>query len=429
MDLFNKLTASLNNAAKQPEEQNQDGDTAIAEKQNKPNQTRLQDALKAVLAEQPSPLKVGDMISGTIIGRGVATVFIDLGARGTGIIFGREFYQAQDLLRGLNKDDSISGKVVDPENEDGYVELSVKDAGRELVWQTLHDYKNSGATITAKIASANRGGLVAIVEGMQAFLPVSQLSAAHYPRVEGGDKEKIYTELQKFVGQDFSVQVIDFVPQEQKLIISEKAVEKGELSELMKSFSVGDVVEGTVSGVVDFGIFMRFGPDARLEGLVHISELDWQMVQNPSALFKTGDPITAKIIDVQDGRISLSVKALKPDPWAGVAEQYPKGSVIDGRVAKFSPFGAFVELAPNIQALIHISEFGNEAKMKEELQLDKTFQFRVASVDSKEHRMSLKILKDEPEEKEENPQENAQTEDATEQPETQKEIEPETKTE
>src|SRR3989344_4791865 len=191
--------------------------------------------------------------------------------------------------------------------------------------------RTTADALKVKITAANRGGLVAQVEGTQAFLPVSQLSAAHYPRVEGGDKDKIYGELQKFVGQEFEIQVLDFAPQEQKLILSEKAVEKTELSGLLKDYKVGDMVEGTVSGIVDFGIFLRFGPDDRLEGLAHISELDWQMVQDPGSLFGVGEKIKAKIIEIADGRVSLSVKALKPDPWQDIAERFPKGAEVGGK--------------------------------------------------------------------------------------------------
>ena len=419
MDLLNKLASALN-----PSDQNEDEDSEgeNAEAKEKPETTAKSkearttaDALKAVLNSQAPPLKTGDMVNGKVIGRGVATVFIDLGAQGTGIIFGREFYKAQDIIRGINKEDVISAKVVEPENDEGYVELSVKDAGREMVWQKLEEYKTSGITLKVKITAANRGGLVAQVEGTQAFLPVSQLSAAHYPRVEGGDKDKIYGELQKFVGQEFEIQVLDFAPQEQKLILSEKAVERSELSELLKDYKVGDTIGGTVSGVVDFGIFVRFGPEDRLEGLAHISELDWQMVQSPNSLFSVGDEIKAKIIDMGDGRVSLSIKALKPDPWQDITEKFPKGAQVQGKVVKFSPFGAFVEISSNVQALIHISEFGNEAKMKEKLSLDKKYSFRIASIDQKEHRMSLKMADESAEEEsKEVPEEKVVTETKTE---------------
>ncbi|KKR78424.1 MAG: RNA binding S1 domain protein [Parcubacteria group bacterium GW2011_GWA2_40_8] len=419
MDLLNKLASALN-----PSDQNEDEDSEgeNAEAKEKPETTAKSketrttaDALKAILNSQAPPLKTGDMVNGKVIGRGVATVFIDLGAQGTGIIFGREFYKAQDIIRGINKEDVISAKVVEPENDEGYVELSVKDAGREMVWQKLEEYKTSGITLKVKITAANRGGLVAQVEGTQAFLPVSQLSAAHYPRVEGGDKDKIYGELQKFVGQEFEIQVLDFAPQEQKLILSEKAVERSELSELLKDYKVGDTIGGTVSGVVDFGIFVRFGPEDRLEGLAHISELDWQMVQSPNSLFSVGDEIKAKIIDMGDGRVSLSIKALKPDPWQDITEKFPKGAQVQGKVVKFSPFGAFVEISSNVQALIHISEFGNEAKMKEKLSLDKKYSFRIASIDQKEHRMSLKMADESAEEEsKEVTEEKAVTETKTE---------------
>ena len=223
--------------------------------------------------------------------------------------------------------------------------------------------------------------------GVAGFLPASQLSQAHYPRVDGGDKEKIYEELKKLVGQELEVSVIDVSQHEDKLIFSEKTRETEAVRQKLSAYKVGDVIEGRVAGIVSFGAFVKFGDD--LEGLVHISEIDWQLISNPADVLTIGQAVQAKIIGVEGERVSLSLKALKPDPWAKVEERYKKGDLVSGLVTRFNTFGAFVKLDDEIQGLAHVSEFDGEAEMREVLRLNQPHEFRVLSLDSKEHRLAL----------------------------------------
>lgn len=331
--------------------------------------------------------KAGDIVEGTVIAKRGSRLFVDLGTRGTGIVFGREYYAAADLVKGLAVGAAISAKVVDPDNEEGYVELSLREAGREKNWQELRRLMASGELVRLKPREANRGGLIVEHLGVAGFLPASQLSQLHYPRVEGGDKEKIYEELKKLLGQELELAVIDLSPEEGKLIFSEKVREAEALRQRLAAYRAGDVIEGEVSGLVSFGAFVRFGEG--LEGLVHISEIDWQLVQNPADVLRVGQKLAAKIIGIEGGRVSLSLKALKPDPWAGAEERYRKGDLASGMVVKFNPFGAFVKLEGEIQGLAHISEFGSEARMKEVLTLGQPHQFRVLAVDARERRVAL----------------------------------------
>ena len=336
------------------------------------------------------PGKIGDIAGGTIVGAGQSTIYIDLGPIGTGIIFGREFYQAKTELKKMQIGDKVFSKIVDLENEDGYIELSLSEAGKEIGWDKLRKIKENDEIIKVKILGANKGGLIAEVEGIQGFLPVSQLAPEHYPRVEGADKTKILQKLQQLIGSDLEVKIFDVNPQEEKLIFSEKASDTEKLKEILKNYKMDDVVEGEITGVVDFGAFMKF---ADLEGLIHISELDWQLIENPSEIVKVGEKVKAKIIEITgDGRVSLSLKALKKDPWVGIEEKYKKGDEIKGTVTKFNIFGAFVEIEPRIQGLCHISEFGTKAKMEESLQVGKNYKFQILQIDPAEHRMTLKLV-------------------------------------
>ena len=336
------------------------------------------------------PPKVGELIGGKIVGLGKSSVYVDLGARGAGIIFGREFYAAKERLKALKIGDKIFAKVVDSENEEGYAELSLAEASKELSWEKLQKIKENDGTLKVRVLGANKGGLLAGAEGIQGFLPVSQLSPEHYPRVEKADRTQILQKLQKLIGEELEVKIFDINPGEQKLIFSEKAKETQRIKEILKNYKIGDVVEGEITGVVDFGAFIKISQE--LEGLIHISELDWSIIQDPSIVVKIGDKVKAKIIEITpDGRISLSLKALKKDPWEEVEKKYKKGDKISGKVTKFNPFGAFVEVEPKIQGLCHISEFGTKTKMEEKLKIGEKYDFQILQIDSKEHRMTLKL--------------------------------------
>lgn len=337
------------------------------------------------------PPQIGKIIEGKIVNKGHSAVFLDLGPLGTGMIYGKEFQDAKRELKEFKVGDSLFAKIIDLYNEEGYVELSLNQASNELVWTELAEKKEKGETIKIKILGANKGGLLSQVLDVPAFLPVSQLLPNHYPRVENGDATKILTELQKFVGQDLEVKIFDLDSRENKLILSEKAKESEKLKEILKNYKVGDVVDGEITGITDFGVFLKFGAES-LEGLIHISELGWQLIENPADVAKVEDKVKAKIISIVDDKVSLSLKALKEDPWIDIETKFKKGEVIEGKVTKFNPFGAFVEVTSKIQGLCHISEFGTQAKMEEKIKIGEKYKFEILSIEPLEHRMSLKLV-------------------------------------
>ena len=364
--------------------------------------------------------KVGEIVEGKVVGKAKASVFLDLGNIGTGIIYGKEFYEAKHELKKLKTEDKVFAKIIDLENEQGYIELSLTKANKELAWETLKRVKEKDEIFPVKILGANKGGLLAEVSGIPCFLPASQLSPQNYPKVENGDNQKILKALQKFVGKELEVKIFDLNPEEEKLILSEKAKENEKIKELLKSYKVGDVVKGEITGVVDFGAFVKFPSSASasapasaeasadkkdtadkkasvdesstLEGLIHISELDWQLIEDPSQILEIGEKVKAKIIDISNSKVSLSLKALKKDPWKDIGKKCKKGDTIKGKVTKFNPFGAFVQISSKIQGLCHISEFGSQKKIEKILKIGGKYDFQILSIEPEKHRMSLKLV-------------------------------------
>ncbi len=359
---------------------------------NNDTKNELMNTLLKERKELVLPLKPGDLVDARLVSREREGVFFDLGHNGTGIVYGVQLRQAARLLKQIKMGDVIPSKVVDPENDEGYVELSVTDAGEEMAWKDIREKKEKNETIEVKVSNANKGGLIAEVNGIPAFLPASQLASEHYPKIGSADPARLVQELRKLVDQTLEVKILDFDQKEIKLIISEKATREETLRGVLEKYHTGETVEGEITGVVDFGAFMKLAKDD-VEGLIHISELDWRLVENPGDIVKTGEKVKAKIIDIRNGRISLSLKALKKDPWEDIGKKYAKGDVIKAKVVKFSPYGAFAELEKNIVGLAHISEFSSQKKMEETLELGKKYEFKIVLIDQKEHKIALSLTK------------------------------------
>ena len=342
--------------------------------------------------EMSKPMRVGDIVEGIVVGTGRSAVYLDLGSQSTGLIYGREFLDEKSALRRLKIGDRVAGKITELENDEGYIELSLKEAGKEITWEKLQEKKDKEELLQVTVIGANKGGLLTDVLGIPAFLPVSQLSQEHYPKIEDGDSTKILLALQKFMGKELEVQIFDLDPTDQKIILSERSKERKKIREILGQYKIGDVVEGEITGVVDFGAFVKFGKeDEEIEGLIHISEIDWQIIENPGDFLKIGDRMQAKIIDLSNGRASLSLKVLKEDPWKDIEKRWKKFDEAQGKVTKLNPFGAFVEIEPKIQGLCHISEFGTRKRMEEVIKQGETYAFQVLEINATEHRMSLRL--------------------------------------
>jgi len=360
---------------------------AEAEENAKP---KKETAMSRLLAETTAPPTIGDLIEGKVIAIDKSAVYIDIPPFGSGIIFGREFIVARDIVKKLHIGDNVTAKVAYLENPEGYIELSLKEAKQALVWGEIEEVIKNKTPLELPVLEANKGGLILSWQGVQGFLPASQLKAEHYPRVTDGDKDKILEELRKLVGQKISVTIIGATPKDGKLIFSEKNMEEKNKETMVKKYEVGADVEGEVTGIVDFGIFVKL--EEGLEGLVHISEIDWALVENPKALFKVGDKVKVRIIEIKEGKISLSIKALKENPWKAAAKKYKKDDLVKGVVIKFNKHGALASIEEGVAGLVHISEFGSEDKLRATLELGKTYDFKITLFDPKDQKMTLSYI-------------------------------------
>ena len=303
------------------------------------------------------------IVEGPVIDIKRSSIFVDLGVFGTGIIYGKEFINAKDIIKKIKIGDIVKAKIVEQENENGYVELSLKEAKQALIWSEAEKAIKNKTIFNLTIKEANKGGLMLEWQGLDGFLPASQLKSEHYPRVLDGNKEKILKELRKLIGEKIEVMIIGVSQKEGKLIFSEKDIDQEEIEEKISKYKVGDELECQITGIVDFGIFLKI--EEGLEGLVHISEIDWGLVENPRNLYKVGDKIKAKIIEIKDGKISLSIKVLKENPWKEFEGKLKKGDIVSGVVIKFNKHGALVSIKEGVAGLVHNSTFSSDAKLRD----------------------------------------------------------------
>jgi small subunit ribosomal protein S1 len=342
--------------------------------------------------------KMGDIVlptPGTLIDGPVVAIFknnilVDIDGITTGIVSGRETKDSEDTIKTLKVGDTISAYVIDEENDEGYIVLSLRKAGQEKTWKRFLDAYENETVISVKANEANKGGLLLEINGIKGFIPVSQLAPMHYPRVNDADTGQILQRLQRLIGEDFKVKIISIDKENGKLILSERAAMEDQRKDSLGKLNIGDTVSGKISGIVKFGIFVAFDG---LEGLVHISEIAWGHVKNPSDYGKLGDKVEVEVIGVDGDKISLSMKRLIPDPWLEAAKKYQIGSKVEGEVTRLTPFGAFVKLNNEINGLIHVTEISEEPikDPAEALKIGDTIEAKVIAVEPDEHRVGLSI--------------------------------------
>jgi len=338
-----------------------------------------------LLAKSPPQIKAGDMVEGAVMSVKKHEVWIDLGANGIGVISRREV-GGGDMKEG----DSITSSVIEPDLEEGYSLLSMKKASKERGWGELDRVFAEQEIVEATAYSANRGGLLIELEGIRGFLPVSQLSAENYPRVSDADKDEILTKLNSLVGKPLRLRILDVSRKDNKLIFSEKEAIRDDVQARLSGLKVGDVVEGMVTGVIDFGAFINVDG---IEGLVHISEISWERVENPRKYVKIGERVKAKIIAIDKDRLSLSIKQMSEDPWLSEVKQFKKGEVVAGKITRITPFGAFVQLSPAVEALVHVSEMSDDDGVDPEklFKLNETKNFKVLEIDTENRKIALSL--------------------------------------
>lgn len=346
------------------------------------------DDLLAQADASTKQLIAGDTVTGTVLSLRKHEVLIDLGAQGVGFVPRREV----GFSRTLKEGDEVTASIVDTELDNGYSLLSLRKAAKDRGWEEVAVKQESGEIIEVTPYDANRGGMLVEYEGVRGFLPVSQLSAEHYPRVGSSDKDEILQRLNVLIGQSLKVRILDSDRKANKLIFSEKEAVKDGLAERFQSLKVGDSVKGVITGVVDYGAFVNVDG---IEGLIHISEISWERVSNPGDYVKVGDTVDAKIISIDKDRLSLSIKQLTQDPWLDEVAKFKPGETVEGTVTRITPFGAFVQISPAVEALVHVSELGegDNADPEKVFMLNERKNFVILDIEKDNRKISLSLSK------------------------------------
>lgn len=331
-------------------------------------------------------LSAGDVVEGTVTSIRKHEVWVDLGAKGVGVVLRREIGHGQQLEEGQ----AITVSVIDPELDEGHALLSMRRAAKDRGWEELERIFQASEIVDVQPYDANRGGLLVELEGIRGFLPVSQLAAGHYPRVSGADKDEILQKLNALTNQTLRVRILDVSRKDNKLIFSEKEAVKDDMAARFATLKVGDVVEGVVTGVIDFGAFVNVDG---IEGLIHISEISWERVDNPRNYVKVGETVKAKIIAIDKDRLSLSLKQMTEDPWLSEVKSFKAGDSVEGKITRITPFGAFVQLSPAVEALVHVSEMSDDEGVDPEklFQLNEKKQFKVLDIDTENRKIALSL--------------------------------------
>ena len=342
------------------------------------------DALVELLGDKLVPFTEGEVIDVTVVLTTKDHILVDVAGLATGIIPEKEL--SADAAR-FKSGDVIRAYVLSTENDNGYVILSLKKAEKEKLWGMLETRNSSGEAISVKVIQANKGGLVAQYGDMQGFIPVSQLSAKHYPRVNG-DRSQIQTKLAELIGQTVDVKIMSYDKPTNKIVFSEKAAGDSDLEEKAQEFEVGQQVKGKVTGIVDFGLFVDIGG---LEALVHISQVSWQRINNLREHFTVGQDVEAEVVSVEGGRVSLSMKKLQPDPWQSEIKSLNVGDKVDGQITRVTPYGAFVKLSDNLEGLFHVSQMPEGEKPESVVKDGQTYPFEVVTIEPELRKISLKL--------------------------------------
>ena len=335
--------------------------------------------------------QVGDILKGRVVSASKAEVMLDINGILIGVVRGPELYLEISEYADLEPGDEIEAMVIEVENEKGYLEMSFRQVGQEKAWEDLRKAYKNKEIVSVKIVDANKGGLLVYYQQISGFMPVSQLSPNNYPRVSGGDKGKILEKLKSFIGQEFRANIITLNEEDSKIIFSEKDIWDNEQRPSLENYSIGMVVDGSVTAVTNFGVFISF--DGNMEGLIHISEIAWQRINSLNEMFKVGDSIKAEIVNIEGSKIFLSSKRLQKNPWEEARDKYEVGKIIEGEIDKVNPFGLFIKLDDDILALAHISQLAllGKEKISDKFKEGEVHSFEIVSFSPEEHRMGLKL--------------------------------------
>jgi len=334
------------------------------------------------------PIRAGELFEVQVLQILKNKILVDVNGFTLGIIPEQEFSpEMPDLKVG----DKILAYVLTVENDQGDAVLSLRRADKERISKLLATKYESGEVLPVKATSANKGGLICQFGDFEGFLPVSQLASSHYPKVSSGDRNEIFNRLKALVGQTFQVKILNFEPNAGKLIFSEKAAGDSLWQEKLSKIKIGTTLQGEITGIVNFGLFVKAElPDGEtMEGLVHISEVSWEHIEDLNKEFKVGQKIKVEVISTDNNRLSLSIKRLLPDPWLKEAAAYKVGQQVTGTVTKITPFGAFVKVG-SLDGLVHISKMGEKiTDPRQVVEEGKSYEFEIVAIEKDLHKLSL----------------------------------------
>jgi len=374
----------------------QSGKSSLSKRESSSLKTSSEpQTMEELLAQSPLPIKifkVGDVVEGIVTEKTPKAIYLDIGGKTEGMVIDREMKAAADFIKQLKVGDKVLAVVTQPENDKGQTLLSLKKAALQKLWQEFEEKLKTGEIIKVRGLQVNKGGLLVEAKGLSGFIPASQLSSALAGKVE------------ELIGKTLEVKVIEVEPTKNRLVFSEKAVSEAgllkEQAEALKKIKVGDILEAEITGVMPFGFFAKVNVSEKrkpvtLEGLVHISEISWEKVEDPAKFYRVGDRVKVKVlgVDKKGGKLNLSIKQLFPDPWEDIEEKYPVDSKVKGTVVRLAPFGVFINLEPGIEGLVHISKIPAEKSFKVGEKVDCFVEF----LDKENRRLSLGlVLKEKP---------------------------------
>ena len=336
------------------------------------------------------PVRSGELFEVKVIQVLKNKILVDVGGLALGMIPEQEF---SPEMTEAKVGDKILAYVLTIENDDGYVILSLRRADKERISKLLAEKYEKGEVMQVKTTSANKGGLLCQFGDFEGFLPVSQLATSHYPKVSTGDRQEIYNRLKNLVGQIFHVKILNFEPNSGKLIFSEKAAGDLFWQEKLNKIKIGTRLTGEITGIVNFGLFIKvvLKDNEEVEGLVHISEVSWDHVEDLNKMFNVGQKIDVEVISTDNDRLSLSIKKLLDDPWLKESASFKVKDIVEGTVTKITPFGAFIKVG-SLDGLVHISKLGEKiSDPRQIVEEGKSYKFEILSIEPELHKLSLGI--------------------------------------
>jgi small subunit ribosomal protein S1 len=342
-----------------------------------------------------SQLRQGDTVEGTIVSISPNQVLVAIPYKADAVVDTRELERlGKDFLESIAIGDPISAVVVQPEDRDGNVVISLARAQQEQDWRQAEELFQSQDVFEGVVTGFNRGGVIVRVGRVRGFVPASQLSARWQAQQDSeGDPEQRWARL---VGQSMQLKVVEMDRQRNRLILSERAAmrdwRKNQKDRLLSTLNKGDVLKGIVTSIADFGAFVDLGG---ADGLIHLSELAWHRVEHPREVLRVGQEVEVYVMNVDEERkrIGLSLRRLTPEPWSIVADHYEVGQVLTATITRLAAFGAFAKMDDSIEGLIHISEMADYRinHPKEIVQEGDEVQVRVIRIDPQHRRIGLSL--------------------------------------